>query len=295
MKLVCYRRGDAIHYGAVKGAKVVDLSSRLGAAYPDIVAFIAKDGLPVARSLVERESGDFDYDALELAPVVPNPGKIICVGLNYHDHIAEAESKLGNLKNTALPMIFARWPESLAAHRQPILRPRASASLDWEAELLVVIGRNTGRYLAKERALEHIFGYSCMNEACLREYQRHSSQIVPGKNFEQTGATGPWLVTADEIPDPMDLDIELRLNGEVMQKANTKQMIQSIATVIEYVSRWMPLKPGDLIATGTMGGVGFSRNPPIFMKPGDVAEVTIEKIGTLRNPIEDEPEQPGAA
>jgi 2-keto-4-pentenoate hydratase/2-oxohepta-3-ene-1,7-dioic acid hydratase in catechol pathway len=187
-----------------------------------------------------------------------------------------------------MPMIFARWPESLAAHRQPILRPRASVTLDWEAELLVIIGRNTGRYLPKERTLEHIFGYACMNEACLREYQRHSSQIVPGKNFEQTGGTGPWMVTADEIPDPMNLDIELRLNGEVMQKSNTRQMIQSIPTVIEYISRWIPLKPGDLIATGTMGGVGFSRNPPVFMKPGDVAEVTIEGIGTLRNPIEDE-------
>lgn len=288
MKLVCYRHGGRLHYGAVKGARVVDLASRIGAAYPDIVSFIAHDGLPVARGIVEREAGDFDYEALELAPVVPNPGKIVCVGLNYRDHIEEAESKLGNLKNTALPMIFARWPESLAAHRQPILRPKASHTLDWEAELLVVIGRDTGRYLPPERALEHVFGYSCMNEACLREYQRHSSQIVPGKNFEQTGATGPWLVTADEVPDPMNLDIELRLNGEVMQKANTRQMIQSVTAVIEYVSRWMPLKPGDLIATGTMGGVGFSRNPPVFMKPGDVAEVTIERIGTLRNPVEDE-------
>lgn len=288
MKLVCYQHGGKIHYGAVKGSRVVDLTSRIGAAYPDIVEFISGSGLPIAQSIVDRETGDFNYDSLALAPVVPNPGKIFCVGLNYHDHIAEAESKLGNLKNTTMPMIFARWPESLAAHRQPILRPKASITLDWEAELLVVIGRNTGRYLPKERALDHIFGYSCMNEACLREYQRHSSQIVPGKNFEQTGATGPWLVTADEVPDPMNLDIELRLNGEVMQTSNTRQMIQSIPTVIEYISRWIPLKPGDLIATGTMGGVGFSRNPPIFMKPGDVAEVTIEGIGTLRNPIEDE-------
>lgn len=288
MRLVCYRHGGTIHYGAVKGGRVIDLTTRMGAAYPDIVAFIAGDGLPIARSIVEREEGDFDYETLVLAPVVPNPGKIFCVGLNYHDHIAEAESKLGNLKNTSMPMIFARWPESLAAHRQPILRPKASVTLDWEAELLVIIGRNTGRYLPMERTLEHIFGYACMNEACLREYQRHSSQIVPGKNFEQTGGTGPWMVTADEIADPMNLDIELRLNGEVMQRSNTRQMIQSIPTVIEYISRWIPLKPGDLIATGTMGGVGFSRNPPVFMKPGDVAEVTIEGIGTLRNPIEDE-------
>ena len=185
-------------------------------------------------------------------------------------------------------MIFPRWPESLTAHNKPIMRPKASDKLDWEAELLVVIGKPTGRYLPKEKTLEHIFGYSCFNEACLRDYQRHSSQIGPGKNFEKTGASGPWLVTADEIPDPMNLDIKMTLNGQVMQHANTSQMIHSIQATIEYISRWTPLKPGDLIATGTMGGVGFARTPPIFMKPGDIAEIIIEGIGTLHNTIEDE-------
>lgn len=293
MKLICYRHGGAVHYGAVKGRKVVDLTSRIGAAYPDIVAFIAKQGLPIARTVLEREAGDFDYDQVDLLPVVPNPGKIFCVGLNYHDHVDEANRAIGNRKAPELPMIFARWPESLAAHGKPILRPRASDKLDWEAELLVVMGRPTGRYVSREKALDYVFGYSCLNEACLRDYQRHSSQINPGKNFEQTGATGPWMVTADEIPDPMSLDIEMRLNGEVMQKANTRQMIHSITATIEYITRWIPLQPGDLIATGTMGGVGFARTPPIFMKPGDVAEVEIERIGILRNPIADEPESTG--
>ncbi len=289
MKLVSYRRGGDIHYGAVKeGGRVVDLTARIGAAYPDIVSFIAKDGLAIARSVVAAERGDLDYDALELVPVVPNPGKIFCVGLNYSDHLEEAKRVVGDPKKTAMPMIFARWPESLTAHGQPIVRPRASITLDYEAELMVVIGKSTGRYLPAERALEHVFGYTCMNEACVREYQRHSSQIVPGKNFERTGATGPWLVTADEIPDPMKLDIELRLNGEVMQQSNTRYMIHSVAAVIEYVSRWIPLKPGDLIASGTMGGVGVARSPQVWMKPGDVAEVTIQGIGTLRNTIEDE-------
>lgn len=294
MKLICYRHGGALHYGAVKGRKVVDLTSRIGAAYPDIVAFIAKQGLAVAHSIVEREAGDLDYDKVDLLPVVPNPGKIICVGLNYHDHVDEANRTIGNRKATEFPMIFARWPESLAAHGKPILRPRASDKLDWEAELLVVMGQPTGRYVLGKKALGYVFGYSCLNEACLRDYQRHSSQINPGKNFEQTGANGPWMVTADEIPNPMNLDIEMRLNGQVMQKANTRQMIHSITATIEYITRWIPLKPGDLIATGTMGGVGFARTPPIFMKPGDIAEVEIEKIGILRNPIADEPESIGA-
>lgn len=288
MKLVSYRRQGTLSYGAVKGDRVIDLASRLGVRYPDIVGFIANDGLPIARSIVDSEQGDFAYAALDLAPVVPNPGKILCVGLNYHDHIDEADRNIANLTKPTLPMMFARWPESLTGHRQAIVRPRASMTLDYEAELLVVIGRDTGRHVPMHAALEYVFGYACMNEACVREYQRHSSQITPGKNFESTGATGPWLVTADEIPDPMNLEVEMRLNGEVMQHANTRQMVHSIQAVIEYITRWMPLKPGDVIATGTMGGCGFARTPPRFMRPGDVAEVSIGGIGTLHNTVRDE-------
>lgn len=289
MKLVCYRHGGATHYGAVKdNGKVVDLGTRLGAQYPDIVSFIAGDGQAIARQVVATEPGDFDYDALDLLPVVPNPGKILCVGLNYHDHVDEANRTIGNRKAPDRPMIFGRWPESLASHGKPITRPRISHMFDWEAEMLVVMGRETGRYVKAEDALQYVFGYSCFNESCMRDYQRHSSQITPGKNFENTGASGPWLVTADEIPDPMNLEIKMRLNGEVMQHANTSQMIFSVQKIIEYVTEWTPLKPGDLIVSGTMGGVGFARTPPVFMKPGDIAEVEIERIGVLRNTIEDE-------
>lgn len=289
MKLVCYRHGGATHYGAVKdNSKVVDLGTRLGAQYPDIISFIAGDGQAIARQVVATEPGDFDYNALDLLPVVPNPGKILCVGLNYHDHVDEANRTIGNRKVPDRPMIFGRWPESLASHGKPITRPRISHMFDWEAEMLVVMGRETGRYVKAEDALQYVFGYSCFNESCMRDYQRHSSQITPGKNFENTGASGPWLVTADEIPDPMNLEIKMRLNGEVMQHANTSQMIFSVQKIIEYVTEWTPLKPGDLIVSGTMGGVGFARTPPVFMKPGDIAEVEIEKIGVLRNTIEDE-------
>ena len=284
MKLVCYTHGGITHYGAVKtNGKVVDLSTRLGAKYPDIIAFIAHDGQAIAEQVVASEPGDFDYDALDLLPVVPNPGKILCVGLNYHDHVNEANRKVPDR-----PMIFGRWPESLAAHRKPILRPRISDKFDWEAEMLVVIGRETGRYVKAEQALDYVFGYSCFNESCIRDYQRHSTQITPGKNFQNTGSSGPWLVTADELGDPMNLEISMRLNGEVMQHANTSQMIFSVQKIIEYITEWTPLKPGDLIVSGTMGGVGFARTPPIFMKPGDVAEIEIERIGILRNTVEDE-------
>lgn len=289
MKLVCFDQNGSIHYGALKGERVVDLTSRLGSKYPTIVEFIAGGGRMEAEAILAKEAGDYEYSRLKLAPVVPNPSKIICVGLNYHDHIGEANKQL-NRTDTAFenPMIFARWPESLTGHNRPILRPKVSNQLDYEAELLVVMGKFTGRYVPVEKALDYVFGYSCLNEACLRDYQRHSRQINPGKNFEQTGGTGPWLVTADEIPDPGNLDIEMRLNGKTMQKANTKDMIHSVAQIIEYVTRWTPFRPGDLIAAGTMGGVGFARDPQVFMKPGDVAEVMIERIGTLRNTIEDE-------
>ncbi len=289
MKLVSFEHRGSCHYGAMKGAKVVDLGARLGGLYPTIVDFIAGDGLPIAKSIVENEPGDFNYDDLTLLPVVPNPSRIICVGLNYHDHISEANRQLNRAdKGFERPMIFARWPESLTAHRQPIFRPKVSNQLDYEAELLAVIGKDTGRYVKADKALDYVFGYSCFNEACLRDYQKHSRQINPGKNFEKTGASGPWIVTADEIKDPENLDIEMRLNGATMQKANTKDMIHSVAQVIEYVTEWMPFRAGDLIVSGTMGGVGFARDPQVFMKPGDVAEVIIEGVGTLRNVIEDE-------
>jgi 2-keto-4-pentenoate hydratase/2-oxohepta-3-ene-1,7-dioic acid hydratase in catechol pathway len=186
-------------------------------------------------------------------------------------------------------MVFARWPESQTGHRTAILRsPRVSTQLDFEAELLVVMGKHTPRFTATADALKHVFGYSCYNEACHRDYLRHTPQLTPGKNFESTGASGPWLVTADEIPNPQTMHIQMRLNGTIMQDANTSQMIWPVDALVEYITRWLPLNPGDLIVSGTPGGVGFKRNPPIFMKPGDIAEVEIEKIGTLYNSIEDD-------
>lgn len=288
MKLVSFKADGRNRFGVVQGERVIDLTQRLGGTYLDLIGFIKAGDLSAVRQLASSEKGDFSYDEIELLPVVPNPGKILCIGLNYHDHVAEADKALGGREVPKKPMVFARWPESLTAHRAAIKRPKVSDNLDWEAELMVVIGKRVPRYTPVERALDHVFGYSAMNEACLRDYQFHSRQLTPGKNFEETGAVGPWLVTADEIPDPQNLEIEMKLNGEVMQSANTAGMVFSVAQLISYISDWLPLNPGDLIASGTMGGVGFARTPQIFMKPGDIAEVSIESIGTLRNRIEDE-------
>lgn len=285
MKFVNFSVNGSTRIGLVKNGRVIDLTQRLGAEYPDMVSFIERGGLAAARKLEATETGEYDYEQVKLLPVVPNPRRIFCIGLNYHDHVAEADKALGGRKVPTKPMVFARWPESLTAHRSHIVRPKVSDKLDWEAELLVVIGEKVPRYTPVEKALSHVFGYAAMNEACLRDYQFHSSQLNPGKNFESTGAVGPWLVTADEVPDPQDLDIEMRLNGEVMQSANTKDMVFSVAQIISYISDWQPLLPGDMIASGTMAGVGFARTPPIFMKPGDRAEIKIERIGTLVNTV----------
>jgi 2-keto-4-pentenoate hydratase/2-oxohepta-3-ene-1,7-dioic acid hydratase in catechol pathway len=282
MKLVSYLLRDGVHYGVVKGGKVVDLKTRL--PYADFVSFIAAGAQEQAQKLLEREEGDYEYDGLTLLPVVPNPGKIICIGINYEDHRVEA-----GRDRTEHPMVFARFAESQTAHRSPIKRaPKVSTQLDYEAELLVVMGRRAPRYTARKDALKYVFGYSCYNEACHRDWQFHTRQLTPGKNFESTGASGPWIVTADEIPDPQSLKLQMRLNGKIMQDAHTSQMVWPIDVLIEYITSWLPLNPGDLIVSGTPGGVGFKRTPPVFMKPGDSAEVEIEKIGILSNTIEDE-------
>jgi 2-keto-4-pentenoate hydratase/2-oxohepta-3-ene-1,7-dioic acid hydratase in catechol pathway len=282
MKLVSYLLRDGVHYGAVVGDRVVDLTTRL--PYAGINEFIAANAAIQVGPTLERESGDYDYNALTLLPVIPNPGKIICIGINYEDHRVEA-----GRDKTEHPMVFARFAESQTAHRAPILRaPHVSTQFDYEAELLVVIGKRTPRYTRREDALSYVFGYSCYNDTCHRDWQFHTRQITPGKNFESTGASGPWIVTADQIPDPQKLHIEMRLNGKVMQDAHTSQMVWPINVLIEYITSWIPLNPGDLIVSGTPGGVGFKRNPPVFMQPGDIAEVEIEGIGTLRNLVADE-------
>jgi 2-keto-4-pentenoate hydratase/2-oxohepta-3-ene-1,7-dioic acid hydratase in catechol pathway len=214
---------------------------------------------------------------------VPTPPKILCVGLNYDDHLAES-----GLKKPEYPEIFARFATSLIAHQEPIRRPRESAALDYEAELAVVIGK-PGRRISPEHALDHVVGYSLFNDATVRDFQLRTPQWTMGKNFDGTGSFGPWLVTPDAVPPgARDLRIQGRLNGRLMQDASTDQLIFSVASLIEMISVAISLERGDVIITGTPGGVGVARIPPVFMKPGDIFEVEIEKIGVLTNPVQDD-------
>jgi acylpyruvate hydrolase len=224
-----------------------------------------------------------DLNAVRILPPVPKPPKILCVGLNYDDHLEES-----GLKKPVYPEIFARYATSLIAHREPIRRPPESSALDYEAELAVVIGRK-GRRIQPDRALDHVAGYSLFNDATIRDFQLRTPQWTMGKNFDATGAFGPWLVTPDALPPGAQrLRIQGRLNGRVMQDARTDQLIFSVSALIEMISTAMTLEPGDVIITGTPGGVGAARKPPVFMRPGDVFEVEIEGMGVLSNPVQDE-------
>jgi acylpyruvate hydrolase len=247
---------------------------------PELIAQGA-DLLRAGRSL--GKSPAIDLNAVRLLPPVPVPPKILCVGLNYDDHLQES-----GLKKPTYPEIFGRFATSLIAHQEPIRRPRESSTLDYEAELAVVIGK-AGRRIPRDLALDHVAGYSLFNDATIRDFQLRTPQWTMGKNFDGTGAFGPWLVTPDAVaPGAHGLRIQGRLNGHVMQDARTDQLIFSVPALIEMISVAMSLQPGDVIITGTPGGVGAARKPPVFMRPGDVFEVEIEGIGTLSNVVQDE-------
>jgi len=222
-------------------------------------------------------------DSITFKPPIEKPGKIVCMGLNYADHAKEG----GNAR-PEYPSFFMRGPSSLTAHLSPILRPRISDKLDYEAELAFVVGKQA-RHLTLDNALDCVAGYSIFNDGSIRDYQRKTNQWTIGKNFDQTGAFGPWLVTPDELPLGCDgLNIQSRLNGKVMQNANTKDFLWGVAETIVLISECMTLEPGDVVITGTPAGVGYARTPPVFMKAGDICEIEIESIGVLRNTIVDE-------
>ena len=274
MKYVSFRRpGGQASFGRIDGDSVLDL----GDGAQDLKAAIAGgdlESLPAGPAVALAE--------VELLPVIPNPGKILCVGHNYETHRQETgRAKVEN------PSIFIRFADTLVAHGQPIVRPKVSTNLDYEAELAVVIGRG-GRAIAEADALDHVAGYACFNDASVRDWQWHTTQFAPGKNFPGTGGFGPWLVTPDEAGDLTDVRVISRLNGKVMQDQPVGDMIFPVARIIAYVSAFTPLSPGDVIATGTPGGVGAKRTPAVWMKAGDTIEIDIGHIGTLANRIIDE-------
>ena len=280
MKLLSFNLSGKPSYGALRDDGIVDIGARLGSRYPDLKAVLAADALPELSSLVASVTADFAAESLDFLPVIVNPAKILCVGLNYESHQQET-----GRDRSGYPVIFTRFADTQVGHRQPLGVPRVSTRLDYEGELAVVIGRG-GRAIDQASAMQHVAGYSCYNDASVRDWQGHTSQFTPGKNFPQSGGFGPCLVTADEIDDVHRLAIRTRLNGEIMQDSNTSRLIFSIPEIIEYISAFTPLAAGDVIATGTPGGVGFTRKPPVYLKPGDEIVVDIEKVGTLVNPVE---------
>lgn len=282
MKLVSYRYEGRPGYGAVTDEGVVDLAKRLP-AIADLAALVADPAaLNEARRLVDATTADLPLAAVELEPVIPRPGKIVCVGINYVAHAAEAGRTVG-----PYPVIFHRFAQTLVAHGAPIVRPRVSNHFDFEAELAVVIGKG-GSHIKAEDAMEHVAGYTCFNDASVRDWQFHTHQYGMGKNFRGTGALGPWLVTSDEIRDYRALSIEGLLNGERMQTGKLSELAFDIPALIAYVSQALDWQPGDILATGTPSGIGFKRQPPIFLEPGDRFDVVIPGVGTLSNPVEDE-------
>jgi len=283
MRLLTFDAGEGPRVGLANESGIVDLTARMGVS--SLRQLIA-DGQIEAAAAHSGEAADHGLDDITYLPVIPDPAHIFCIGVNYADHLQEAiDAGLPRAKSEH-PPLFLRFAETLVGHRQPILRSPKVTQLDYECELAVVIGTQ-GRYITKANALEHVAGYACFNEASARDWQFHTTQITPGKNFYGTGGFGPWMVTADEIPDPQTLNISTRLNGETLQNANTKDMIFDVVSIIEYVSNLVPLLPGDVIASGTPAGVGFSRDPQIFMQPGDTCEIEIERVGTLVNSIEE--------
>jgi 2-keto-4-pentenoate hydratase/2-oxohepta-3-ene-1,7-dioic acid hydratase in catechol pathway len=280
MKLATFKTAQGESYGIVTAKGIVDLKLLIGNRFPDLKSLIAGNGFAEAAKYLSHRPDYQDSDVTWL-PVIPNPDRILCVGLNYQDHVVET-----GRDNTEQPAIFVRLPESQVGHKQPIVRPRESTHLDFEAEIAVIIGK-AGRRISQQDAWSHIAGYSCYNDGSVRDWQRHTIQWTAGKNFAQTGGFGPWMVTADEIPPNTKMTLSCRLNGERMQHATTEQMIFKIPKIIEYVSTWTTLQPGDVIVTGTPGGVGARRTPPVGMKPGDKGEIEIDKVGILENSIAD--------
>lgn len=272
------RQGDE-SYGLVKNGGIVDVGARLGDRYPDLKSVIAAGALSEVSDEVQGIAPEYGTDEIEFLPVVTNPNKIFCVGLNYENHRKET-----GRAEADYPAIFVRFADSQVGHKQDILAPIVSDVLDFEGELAVVIGKS-GRYIPKDAAIDHIAGYACYNDATVRDWQRHNIQFTPGKNFPSTGAFGPCLVTCDEVETLEDKGIRTILNGETMQEAKLGDMIFDIPTIISYISSFTPLSPGDVVATGTPGGVGFKRDPKVLMKPGDVVRVEVDGIGVLENTI----------
>jgi acylpyruvate hydrolase len=285
MRFVRYEREGRARLGIREGDEVIDLS-HADRELPGDVADLLRVGPDAQDALVSAARSSrtrLPVADLKMLPPAMNCGKIICLGLNYIDHAAE-----GGAKPPEYPMIFFRAATSLVGHNSPMIRPNCSDQFDYEGEVVAFIGKK-GRHISRADALSHVAGYSIFNDGSIRDYQWKTPQWTVGKNFDGTGGFGPEFVSAEEVPSGASgLKIQSRLNGQVMQDANTKDMVFGVAETVYLVSECMTLDPGDILVMGTPGGVGAARKPPVFMKPGDVCEIEIASIGVLRNPIEQE-------
>lgn len=284
MRLLSFATGGRASYGAVVGEGVVDLGARLGSAYPDLASLFARGGLASALAAA-REPADAALGEVTFLPPIPAPEKIFCIGVNYLNRNEEYRDASAA---PAYPSVFMRTPGSLVGHGAPILRPPESEQLDYEGEIAIVIGKS-GRRIPRARAREHVAGLTAMNEGTIRDWVRHGKfNVTQGKNFARSGAAGPWLVTVDEFPAFDALHVTTRVNGEVRQHDTTANLAFPFDYLLEYLSTFAELRPGDVIATGTPVGAGARFDPPRYLVPGDVVEVEVDGVGTLSNPIADE-------
>jgi 2-keto-4-pentenoate hydratase/2-oxohepta-3-ene-1,7-dioic acid hydratase in catechol pathway len=280
MRLVTFRHPNgSVEPGVVEGRHVVGLAA---AGFRDMLSLIAAgpDALEEVRRYASgRAASGFDLGSVQLLAPIPRPPKFICVGLNYRDHALESKMEI-----PSVPTIFNKFPNVVIGPGETIILPKNSTKPDYEAEFAFVVGKG-GRYIAANAWEEHVFGYTIVNDVSARDYQMATSQWLMGKTFDTFGPMGPWIVTADEIEDPHDLDIRMTINGQVLQKSNTRELIFRVPDLLTYLSSVVTLEPGDVVSTGTPAGVGFSYNPPRWLRPGDECVVYVEKIGELRNPV----------
>ncbi len=281
MKLTSFSRNNVAGYGAVADGGIIDLTLAIEGA-SDLKSLLEADGLAKAADYALGRSADYALEEIEFLPLIPNAPKVICVAVNYQAHAREAGRTIAEY-----PVLFHRHAQTQVGHRASLLVPKVSEQLDFEGEIAVVLGRG-GAHIAPADAMNYVAGYSCYNEASVRDWQFHVHQYSMGKNFNATGGFGPWLVTRDEIPDPDALTVTTTLNGEQMQFGEFNDVAFDIPALISYVSQALPWCPGDVLVTGTPGGVGFKRKPPIFLKKGDVVEVEVNLVGTLVNSVANE-------
>ena len=282
MNFISFLNNNEERFGIVFNNKVTDLTGQIN-NIKSLKELIQFNCLEEGRSYAKNNPGDIDINSIKLLPVIPNPSKIICVGLNYHEHVKETEKTIADN-----PVTFQRFNDSQVAHMENMIIPKASNNLDFEGEMALIM-KDSESHITEEDALKYIAGYSCYNDGSVRDWQRHTkSTFGMGKNFKKTGSFGPHMVLAQDIDDYKQLKIKTYLNGEVMQSASLSQLIFDLPFLISYVSKALPWRAGDVLVTGTPGGVGFKRNPPIYLKEGDKVDITISEIGTLSNTLQNE-------